>query len=188
MFRVAMFLLCLVVTTRSAIGTPLIYRQHTRTIDLTCGGTRFTATTYIVGGYVTKQEMWARRPGMTGSRRIDLRQSTFTLHGDLDFPGLPIVADEVGFWGCATTPKGHVLMLWYDCPQALPDDVPRRFCSESGEWYRYVATDGSLLDKGFGLGAGLGDSDPRERGLRIRIGLPPDEEHVTFLPLPWPLP
>ena len=95
------------------------------------------------------------------------------------------MADEVGFWGCATTPKGQ---RWYDCPQLLPDAVPRRFCSESGEWYRYVATDGTLLDKGVGLGAGLGDSDPRERGLRIRIGLPPDEEHVTFLPLPWPLP
>ena len=172
---------------RSATGMPSTYHRHTRTVDLTCGGTRFTATTYRVNDYVTRQVMWARVPGVAGTRHVDLRQSTFTLRDDPDVPGLPVVADEVGFWGCAATPRGHVLMLWYDCPQLLPE-VPRRFCSESGEWYRYVATDGTLLDKGFGLGAGLGDSDPRERGLRIRIGLPPDEEHVTFLPLIWPLP
>ncbi len=162
-----MFLLCSLVTTQSATSTPSTYRQDTKTTILKCGGTRFTATTHSVNSYVTRQEMWARLPGRTGPRHVDLHQSTFALHGDLDVPGLPVVADEVGFWGCATTSKGHVLMLWYDCPQMLPDDVPRRFCSESGEWYRYVATDGTLLDKGFGLGAGLGDSDPRERGLRI---------------------
>ena len=64
--------------------------------------------------------MWARRPGTRGSRRVDLRQSTFALHGDLDFPGLRVVAYEVGFWGCATTPKGRVLMLWYDCRKCFP--------------------------------------------------------------------
>lgn len=58
--------------------------------------------------------------------------------------------------------------------------MPARFCSDSGEWYRYIATDGSLLDKGFGLGCGLRDSDPRERALRVRLGLPPDDENVDF--------
>ena len=154
-----------------------------RTTSLTCGGTRFTATTRMTEWLVTRQDMWAHRPGM-GARRVDLRQATFALHDRV--PGLRVVADEIGFWGCAATPKGHVLMLWYDCPQFMPENVPARFCSESGEWYRYVATDGTLLDKGFGLGRGLGDSDPRERGLRIRLGLPPDQEHVEFLSLPTP--
>jgi hypothetical protein len=88
------------------------------------------------------------------------------------------------------TATTHVLILWYDCPQVLPDDPPRRFCSDSGEWSRDVAMDGSLLDRGFGLGLGLGlasgDSDPREAALRARLGLPPDHEALTFWSLRWP--
>lgn len=148
------------------------------TATLACGGTRFTVTTHSVHDYVTAQEMWARPPGARQARPVDLRQSTFALQHIV--PGLAVVADEVGFWGCATTRKAHVLMLWYDCSQLLPDGPPERFCSQSGEWYRYVATDGTLLDPGFGLGLGLGDTDPRERGLRARLGLPPDGEHVKF--------
>ena len=149
-----------------------------RTVSLSCGGTRFTAISHRVHDYATAQEVWARPAGIRHGRKIDLRQSTFVLRRGV--PGLAVLADRVGLWGCATTSKSSVLILWYDCPQLLPDDVPARFCSDSGEWYRYVAPDGSLLDEGFGLGRGLGDSDPRERGLRARLGLPPDEEHVTF--------
>ena len=149
-----------------------------KTATLTCGGTRFTAITHSVHHYLTAQEIWARPPGTKQARPVDLRQSTLVLRRIV--PGLAVVADEVGFWGCAKTSKGHVLILWYDCSQLLPDGVPARFCSESGEWYRYVATDGTLLDEGFGLGRGLGDTDPRERGLRKNLGLPPDHEDVEF--------
>ncbi len=154
------------------------YAAEPKIAVLTCGGTRFTAITHSVHDYVTTQEMWARPPGAKQARPVDLRQSTIVLTRIV--PGLVVVADEVGLWGCARTSKGHVLILWYDCPQLLPDDVPARFCSQSGEWYRYVATDGTLLDKGFGLGRGLGDTDPRERGLRAGLGLPPDYENVKF--------
>ena len=160
------------------IGMVAARGEEVRTTTLTCGGTRFTAITRSVHHEVTGQEMWARPSGARRARPVDLRQSTFVLRRGL--PGLAVVADEVGFWGCAKTRSGHVLMLWYDCPQLLPEDVPARFCTDTGEWYRYVATDGRLLDKGFGLGRGLGDADPREKALRARLGLPADHENVRF--------
>ncbi len=152
--------------------------EVTRATSLTCGGTRFTAITHRVHDYTTAQEMWVHPSGAKRMRPVDLRQSTFVLRRIV--PGLAVVADEIGQWGCAKTRNGHVLMLWYDCPQLLPADLPARFCSETGEWYRYVAADGTLLDKGFGLGRGMGDTGPREKGLRARLGLPPDHEDVNW--------
>ena len=135
-------------------------------------------TTHSVENHVTRQEMWVHPPDGGLARKINLRQSTFVLHRIM--PCLAVVADEIGLWGCATTPKAHVLILSYDCSRLLPDDPPARFCSKSGEWYRYIAMDGTLLDKGFGLGFGTRDADPRESGLRLRLGLPPDDEDVDF--------
>ena len=171
-------LLCAIGLMWCTIDGCAAYAAELKTTILTCGGTRFTAITHSVHGYVTAQEMWARPSDRKEVRPVDLRQSTIILKRIV--PGLVVVADEVGFWGCAKTSKGHVLMLWYDCSQVLPGGVPARFCSKSGEWYRYIATDGTLLDQGFGLGRGLGDTDPRERGLRASLGLPPDHEDVRF--------
>ena len=152
--------------------------DEVKTTVLTCGTTRFIITTHSVQNYVTNQKMWARPSDGGLARQVDLRQSTFTLRRVRR--GLNVVADEISLWGCATTPKTHVLILYYDCPQILPTRPPARFCSKSGEWYRYIAMDGTLLDKGFGLGFGTRDADPRESGLRIRLGLSPDDEDVDF--------
>ena len=152
--------------------------DDTETVSLTCHGTRFTAISHSVHSYATAQEIWAHPAGAGQSRMVDLRQSTIVLRRGV--PGLAVLTDRVTAWGCATTSKASLLILQYDCPQLLPEDVPARFCSESGEWYRYIALDGSLLDTGFGLGLGDRDSDPRERGLRARLGLPPDDEDVRF--------
>ena len=167
------------------LGATAACGAEVTTAVLTCGGTRVTAITHTVHDHTTAQQMWARPPGARRARPVDLRQSTFLLRRGL--PGLAVVADEVGNWGCATTPRGHVLILRYDCPQLLPDDVPARFCSDAGEWYRSIAPDGALLDRGFGLGRGPGDSDPRERGLRARLGLAPDDEAgIRFRGVKWP--
>ena len=152
--------------------------DEVKTTTLTCGTTRFTMTTHSAQNYVTKQEMWAHPPNGGQIRRVDLRQSTFVLRRVT--PGLAVIADEIGLWGCAATPKANVLILYYDCSRLLPNDPPSRFCSKTNEWYRYVAMDGTLLDKGFGLGFGIRHADPRESGLRIRLGLPPDDEDVDF--------
>ena len=152
--------------------------DEVRTTTLTCGTTRFTMTTHSVQNYVTRQGMWARPSGGRLVRKVDLRQPTFMLRRVR--PGLAVVAGEISLWGCATTPKAHVLILYYDCSQILPTKPPARFCSKSGEWYRYIAMDGTLLDKGFGLGFDSSDADPREGKLRFRLGLSPDDEDVDF--------
>ena len=159
-------------------GSAGAHADEINTVSLSCGGTRFTAISHSVHTYATAQEIWAYPASARYGHKVDLREFTFGLrHG---VPGLTVLADRIGLWGCATTSKGSILILWYDCPRLLPEDVPSHFCSDSGEWYRYVAPNGSLLDKGFGLGRGLRDSDPRERGLRVRLGLPPDDENVRF--------
>ena len=150
--------------------------DETRTVSLNCGGTRFTAISHSVHDYATSQEMWAHPRGAGHGRKVDLRQSTFVLQHSV--PGLAVLADKVGGWACVTTPKATFVILMYVCPQTLPDDVPARFCGDSGEWYRYVALDGSLLDEGFGLGPGGREPDPRAFGLRARLGLPPDDEKI----------
>ena len=159
------------------------YGAELETTVPTCGGTRFTAITHSVHDCVTAQEMWARPSGAKQARPVDLRQSTIVLRRIV--PGLVVVADEASLCGCAKTSKGDVLMLWYDCSQVLPGGVPAQFCSKSGEWYRHVATDGTLPDQGFGLGRGLGDTDPREQGLRARLGLAADHEDVKFRDVRW---
>lgn len=152
--------------------------------SIKCGGTLFTARTQVHDDLVTKQTIVAKLPGNPRSYTVDLRQSLFALHEG--HPGLAVVADRVSSWGCATTPKTPVLILWYDCPQTLPEDVPGQFCSATGEWYRYIAPSGRLLDTGFGLGRGIRDSDTREAALRTRLGLPIDRESVRFRSVIYP--
>jgi hypothetical protein len=178
-------LLVLLVLIAWSTGAEAAEPIETVTATLDCGGTHFRALTRSVHDDVVGQDMWAHPAGAHPARRVELRESRFVLRRGV--PGLAVLADEVAFWGCAETATTHVLILWYDCPQVLPDDPPRRFCSDSGEWYRYVAMDGSLLDRGFGLGLGLGDTDPREAALRARLGLPPDHEALTFWSLRWPV-
>ncbi len=152
--------------------------DEARTSTLICGATRFTITTHSVQNYVTRQEMWTHPSGGGQIRKVDLRQPTFVLRRVI--PGLTVVADEISLWGCATPPKAHVLILDYDCSQILPNSPPARFCSKTGEWYRYIAMDGTLLDKGFGLGCVTREADPREGRLRIRLGFSPDEDDFDF--------
>ena len=88
-------------------------------------------------------------------------------------------------------PSGTRAMRRVDLPQptfTIDNEVPARFCDEGNEWFRYVGTDGGLLDKGFVLERGLGDAGPRARAVARRIGLPPKGEHVDFLPVRWQLP
>ncbi len=70
----------------------------------------------------------------------------------------------VSAWQCRKTPAGHVLVLWYYCPQTLREDVPAAMCSVTSEWERYVALDGSLLDRGFSI------DDVRYDALRAKLG------------------
>ena len=141
---------------------------------LSCGNARFTAYTRRSHDYVTAQEMWVRPAGSGQKRQIDLRQSTFVLHRVM--PGLRVVADEVSFWACKKASNARALILMYDCSQLLPENIPSKFCSKTGEWYRYIGIDGTLLDKGFQPG----EADPREDVLRRRLGLLKERDEPAF--------
>ncbi|WP_428374732.1 hypothetical protein [Lichenicoccus sp.] len=141
--------------------------------SLICGGTRFSEETKVVNSVPVSvpvsQVITARaEPGMTVS--IDLRQVKIPYPFELgSAKGL---ASVVSGWQCKKTPTGHVLVLYYYCPQDLREDVPAALCSFTREWLRYVALNGSLLDRGFSF------DDIRYDALRAKLGYhdkPPDQ-------------
>ncbi len=113
--------------------------------------------------------MIARPAGARTATPVDLRQTRISYRRELgNTKGL---SSFVSGWQCRRTPAGHVLVLWYVCPEDLREDVPQALCSLTREWERYVALDGSLLDNGFSF------DDARYEKLRTELGYPdkPDE-------------
>ena len=130
--------------------------------SLICGGTRFLARTEIVRSVPTSQTIDAFAENGKSPVQVDLRQTRISYPFELGTrKGL---ASFVSGWQCRKTPMGRILVLWYVCPQDLRENVPDRLCSITGEWERYVAMDGSLLDQGFSF------DDPKYDGLRAKLG------------------
>ena len=113
--------------------------------------------------------MTAWPAGARTATTVDLRETRISYPFELG--ATKGLSSFVSDWQCRRTPKGHVLVLWYACPQDLREDVPDALCSLTREWERYVALDGSLMDDGFSF------DDPRYEKLRAELGYPdkPDE-------------
>lgn len=138
--------------------------------SLICGGTHFFVKSEFIESAPVSQVMTARTGSTKPAVLVDLRQTRISYPSELGAAkGLASLVSE---WQCRKTPTGHVLVLWYSCPQDLREDVPAALCSFTGEWIRYVALDGSLLDQGFSF------DDLRYDALRAKLGYhdkPPDQ-------------
>ncbi len=130
--------------------------------SLICGGTRFFVKSELIRSAPVSQVMTARAGSTKPAVLVDLRQTKVSYPYELG--AAKGLASFVSAWQCRTTPTGHVLVLWYYCPQTLREDVPAAFCSSTSEWERYVALDGSLLDQGFSF------EDMRYDALRAKLG------------------
>ena len=129
---------------------------------MSCGGTRFFVRSEFIRSAPVSQVMTAREGSSKSAVTVDLRQARVPYPFELGAAkGLPSL---VAAWQCRKTPTGHVLVLWYYCSLTLREDVPAKFCSSTNEWERYIALDGSLLDRGFSF------EDIRYDALRANLG------------------
>jgi hypothetical protein len=138
---------------------------------LICGGTKFFAESKFVELAPALQIITVKIGRNKPAIKVDLRQIKMSYPFELG--AIKGIASFVSQWQCRKTLKGHVLVLWYACPQDLREDVPLAFCSSTREWERYVALDGSLLDRGFSF------DDARYDQLRATLGYDMDPSHAT---------
>ena len=175
--RWALLLACLVVFCRSQILLARSPHIELHKASLSCGGTRFLVRSEFIRSAPVSQVMTARRGSTKTITQVDLRQTRISYPFELG--AAKGLASLVAAWQCKKTPMGHVLVLWYYCPLTLREDVPAAFCSSTNEWERYVALDGSLLDRGFSF------EDLRYDALRAKLGYhdKPDEpsDEGTFI-------
>ena len=127
-----------------------------------CARTRFFVRTEFIKSAPVSQVMTARTGSAKATVTVDLRQTRVAYPFELG--AAKGLASFVSAWQCRKTPTGHVLVLWVICSQTLQEDVPAAFCSSTSEWERYVALDGSLLDRGFSF------EDIRYDALRAKLG------------------
>lgn len=133
-----------------------------RDATLVCGGTKFIEKSEFIQFAPVSQTITATLNGKKSAVPVDLRQSRIPYPSELQ--GKRGLTSFVSGWQCRHALGGHVLVLWYNCPQDLGEDVPQVFCSSTGEWERYVGLNGSLLDQGFSF------EDSRYDALRARLG------------------
>ncbi len=106
--------------------------------------------------------MTALPKGKKVATTVDLREPTFVLHREM--PGTRVLASFAIGWQCRRTPAGHVLVLWYNCPDDLAESVPQEFCTPDKECERYISTSGQPMDSGFAR------DDKRYGPLRATLG------------------
>lgn len=114
-------------------------------------------------------------------RSVDLRQTR--IPHPFELGSRKGLASYVEGWECRKVPHGHVLLLWYACPQDLREHAPEALCSSTGEWERFVATSGHLLDRGFST------EDSRYEKLQAELGYDVDPNHAEadepFISIHW---
>lgn len=138
--------------------------------SLICGGTGFSVRSKFIRSAPVSQVMKAHTGSTKPAVLVDLRLSRMSY--PIELGAARGLTSFVSAWQCRKTPTGYVLVLWYSCPQDLPEHAPAAACSVTREWERYVALDGSLLDRGFSF------DDLRYDALRARLGYhdkPPDQ-------------
>ena len=140
-------------------------------IRLVCGGTRFFARSEFIRFAPVSQIITATLKGNKLAAPVDLRQTKISYPFELG--AIRGLASFVSDWQCRKIRNAHVLVLWYTCPQDLRENVPQALCSSTGEWERYIALDGSLLDQGFSV------DDTRYDALRATLGYDVDPSHAV---------
>ena len=138
---------------------------------LVCGGTKFFTKSEFIRLAPVSQTITAIFKGNKLAALVDLRQTRILYPFELGtIRGL---ASFVSDWQCRKTRNGHVLVLGYTCPLDLREAVPQALCSSTGEWTRYIALDGSLLDQGFSF------DDIRYDKLRSALGYDVNPSHAV---------
>lgn len=138
---------------------------------IVCGGTQFLAKSEFIRFAPIAQMITAIFERNKPAVRVDLRQTKVSYPFELGT--LKGLASFVSDWQSRETPIGRVLVLGYTCPLDLRENVPQALCSSTGEWERYIALDGSLLDRGFSF------DDPRYDKLRATLGYDVDPSHAV---------